>query len=309
MQPSIFLSHGAPTLALSASAAASFLATLPDLLPERPSAVLVASAHWETPRPSLSSTPRNTTIHDFGGFPAPLYELRYDAPGAPALADRASGLLREAGLSPELDRERGLDHGAWVPLRRAWPAADLPVLQLSLQTALGPEHHLRLGQALAPLRREGVLILGSGGLTHNLGAFRGQAEDAPEPDWVSAFADWTSAALLEGRTEDLLAYRRLAPEAAHNHPSAEHVLPLFVALGAGGDGPARRLHRSTTYGILRMDAFAFGAADIPLWGDEAGESPPMGGSNGERPFDVARSSPPAGLRPTGPPRRGDICEA
>lgn len=258
MLPSLFLSHGAPTLATSAVPAADFLRGLSALLPEKPRAIIVASAHWERSSPGLSAMMRNTTLHDFYGFPAPLYAMRYDAPGDPGLAERAAGLLRAAGIAAGLDQQRGLDHGAWVPLTMAWPQADIPVLQLSIQSQLGPAHHLALGAALTSLRKDGVLIIGSGSWTHNLGQFRGQAEDAPEPAWVRLFADWTEAAVVQGRVDDLLAYRTLAPQAVENHPTEEHFLPLFVALGAGGGGAGQRLHRSTTFGILHMDAYAFG---------------------------------------------------
>ena len=259
MLPSLFLSHGAPTLALSHGPAAAFLKTLPTLLAERPQAILVVSAHWETRAPQLTSTAHNTTIHDFGGFGPVLHAMRYDAPGAPQVAERAKALLDAAGLPAALDPQRGLDHGAWVPLILAWPQADIPVLQLSVQTAMGPEHHLRLGRALAPLREEGVLIIGSGSWTHDLSSFRGQPEESPEPEWVLDFADWADAAIMDGRTDDLLAYRDLAPNARRNHPTEEHFLPLMAALGAAEGGPARRLHRSTTYGVLHMDAYAFGS--------------------------------------------------
>ena len=141
----------------------------------------------------------------------------------------------------------------------SWPDADIPVVQLSVQTRLGPGHHYKLGQLLAPLREEGILIIGSGSFTHDLASFRtsGGRIDAPEPDWVHSFAEWMAAALKDGRLEGLLNYRRLAPEAAHNHPTEEHLLPLYVALGAGPE-TVKHLHQSTTYGILRMDAFAFG---------------------------------------------------
>lgn len=257
MLPTLFLSHGSPRLALSAAPAADFLRALPGLLPARPKAIVVASAHWETARPRVSAMARNDTIHDFGGFGPLLHAMRYDAPGAPEIAARVAALLGAAGFPAELDDRRGLDHGAWVPLTLAWPEADVPVLQVSLQTWLGPRHHLAIGEALAPLRAEGVLVIGSGSWTHDLSSIRGQAEEAAEPAWVQDFADWVDAALVEGRADDLLAYRRLAPHGTRNHPSEEHFLPLFVAMGAGGGVP-RRLHRSTTYGILRMDAYAFG---------------------------------------------------
>lgn len=259
MLPAIFVSHGSPMLAIEQAEARDFLKTLPGLLPERPRAILMVSAHWERLRPAVSAPPVNETIHDFGGFPAALYQLQYPAPSSAPLAQRVASLLSSGGLPTDIDTRRGLDHGAWVPLMVAWPDADIPVIQLSVQTRLGPEHHYRLGQLLAPLRAEGVLIIGSGSFTHDLSSFRssGGRIDAPEQDWVHAFAEWMAAALREGRVDDLLNYRRLAPEAAHNHPTEEHLLPLYVALGAGA-GKVEHLHQSTTYGILRMDAFAFG---------------------------------------------------
>lgn len=252
----IFLSHGAPTLPFEDVAARHFLAGLAASLP-RPRAILVVSAHWETQVPTVNAVARNATIHDFHGFPPELYQLEYPAPGDPELADRVVDLLGVAGLPAAVDHRRGLDHGAWVPLMLAWPQADIPVLQLSVQSHLGPGHHLELGRALAPLVAEDVLIVGSGSFTHDLSSWRGQA-DMAEPAWVSDFAGWMDAALREGRTGDLLAYRALAPHAARNHPSEEHLLPLFVALGAAGpDAVTQHLHASVTYGVLRMDAYGF----------------------------------------------------
>ncbi len=259
--PSLFISHGAPDLLLSDAPARVFLERLIDDLAVRPRAIVVASAHWETPGVEVSGAPWPATIHDFAGFPQDLYAVRYPAPGAPALAVRIAGLLQQAGMTCEIRRERGLDHGAWVPLALMAPSADIPVLQVSLQTHQGPGHHLRLGAALAPLRGDGVLIIGSGSLTHDLSSFFTHrfAPDAPAPDWVQAFADWVDAALRDGDAAQLADYRRRAPFAARNHPTEEHLAPLFVALGAAGDRPPiRRLHTSTTYGVLRMDAYAFG---------------------------------------------------
>ena len=253
----LFLSHGAPTLPFEDVAARHFLKGLATTMP-RPRAILVVSAHWETRVPTVNAVERNRTIHDFGGFPDALYRLTYPAPGDPQLADRVADLLAEAGLPSATDTARGLDHGAWVPLMLAWPDADIPVVQLSVQSQLGPGHHLEVGRAIAPLANEGVLIVASGSFTHDLSSWRGQAGMA-EPAWVTAFADWFDVALKEGRTCDLLAYRRLAPHAQRNHPTEEHLLPLFVALGAAGaSAPVQRLHTSNTYGVLRMDAYAFG---------------------------------------------------
>ena len=256
--PSLFVSHGAPTLIIQDGPAHRFLAGYGETL-GKPSAILVASAHWESTDLSVSTTEQPETIYDFYGFPKALYEITYAAPGAPAVAARAAALLRDAGLGGAEDSSRGLDHGAWVPLRLMYPDADIPVAQISIQTALGPAHQLAVGRALAPLRNEGVLIIGSGGATHNLAEFRGQAPDTPPPDWVTEFADWTHTVLSEGRTDDFLDYRRTAPHAVRNHPTEEHFLPLITALGAGGpNARAERVHASTTFGVLAMDAYAFG---------------------------------------------------
>jgi 4,5-DOPA dioxygenase extradiol len=255
--PSLFLSHGAPTLPLTDTPARAFLSEIGTAL-ERPKAILVISAHWDTEVPTVNAVDRNQTIHDFGGFPRVLYEMQYPAPGSPPLAGRVAELLKAAGLDCNIDGRRGLDHGAWVPLLLMVPQADIPVVQLSLQSHLGPEHHLRVGRALAPLRQEGVLIIGSGSFTHDLSEFRGHGPNDPAPVWVNAFADWFDAALRDQKVEDLLDYRRLAPFATKNHPTDEHLLPLYAAMGAAGENArAERLHASASYGVLRMDVYAF----------------------------------------------------
>ena len=257
--PSLFLSHGSPTLPLTDTPARSFLSQFGGTL-ARPKAILVISAHWETSVPTVSAVDRNDTIHDFRGFPQALYQLRYPAPGSPAVTARTAELLRASGIDCRIDQSRGLDHGAWVPLLLMYPQADIPVLQLSLQPHLGTGHHLHMGRALAPLRQEGVLIIGSGSLTHDLSEFRGHGPNDPAPAWVNAFADWFHSALTTERTDDLLDYRRQAPFATKNHPSEEHLLPLYVALGAAGENArAERLHASATYSVLRMDVYAFSA--------------------------------------------------
>ncbi|MDP8912074.1 MAG: dioxygenase [Pseudomonadota bacterium] len=264
MLPALFVSHGSPAFPMSEVPAKRFLETLPTLLDHRPLAILVVSAHWESEEPAVNSVESNETIHDFYGFPPELYEITYPAPGSPGLAERVQALLGAAGLAVRVDHRRGLDHGAWVPLRLAFPAADIPVVQLSVQTERGAGYHHRLGQLLAPLREEGVLIVGSGSFTHDLSSFRQyrHAIDAPEPEWVTRFANWMEEALREQRLADLLAYRSLAPESVRNHPTEEHLLPIFVALGAGG-GRVHHLHKSSTHGILRMDVYAFDAAPEP----------------------------------------------
>jgi 4,5-DOPA dioxygenase extradiol len=271
--PSLFLSHGAPTLPLTDTPARTFLGQLGHTLP-RPKAILVVSAHWETERPAVNAVAWNETIHDFYGFPRALYDLRYPAPGLPTMAGIITANLRDAGFETDIDGKRGLDHGAWVPLLLMYPAADIPVLQLSVQPHLGPEHHLSIGRALTGLRNEGVLIIGSGSFTHDLSEFRGHAPNDPAPDWVNSFADWFDVALTEGRVADLLAYRDRAPYARKNHPTEEHLLPLYVALGAAGSNPRiERLHASSTYGVLRMDVYAFEAQEATVWPGLVGSEP------------------------------------
>jgi 4,5-DOPA dioxygenase extradiol len=258
--PSLFLSHGAPTLPLTDTPARAFLSGLGGTL-THPKAILVVSAHWETAVPTVSAAERNETIHDFRGFPRALYEMSYAAPGSPAVAARVAELLRAAAIDCNIDRSRGLDHGAWVPLLLMYPQADIPVLQLSVQPHLGPEHHLRVGRALAALRQEGVLVIGSGSFTHDLSEFRGHGLNDPAPDWVNSFADWFHDELTGNQTDKLLDYRRQAPFAAKNHPTEEHLLPLYTALGAAGEkAEAERLHASATYSVLRMDVYAFSGA-------------------------------------------------
>ena len=221
MLPSLFISHGSPMLAMRPSPARDFLAGLGSQLP-RPKAIVVASGHWETERPVVSGVATNDTIHDFYGFPPALYAIRYPAPGSPELAKRIAALLRQSGLTVEVDHGRGLDHGAWVPLSLMYPGHDIPVLQLALQSRLGPPHHLQLGRAIAALREQDVLVIGSGSFTHNLARPRAPDLDAPPPPDIVAFADWMHASLTGRRVDDLLDYRRKAPYAALQHPSEEH---------------------------------------------------------------------------------------
>ena len=184
--------------------------------------------------------------------------MRYEPPGSPALADTAAKLVSAAGLQAAIDPARGLDHGAWVPLTLMYPQADIPVVQVSIQSHLNPAHHFRLGQALAALREQDVLVIGSGSFTHNLSRLRRDVPGATQPPDVIAFADWFDAAITNQQTDALLDYRKQAPYAVQQHPTDEHLLPLFVALGAGGEGAtAQRLHSSAMYSSLRMDAYAF----------------------------------------------------
>lgn len=251
--PSIFVSHGAPTLVFEDIAARDFMAGLGAQLP-RPEAILCISAHWETEEPTVGAAPQPATIHDFYGFPDALYRLRYAAPGAPELALRVTELVTSDGRRCLVDHDRGLDHGAWNPLMLIYPDADIPVAQLSIQSSLDPAHHAAIGRALRPLRDEGVLLLASGGAVHNLRQFRVDPETAAP--WAVSFDDWLADRIAAGDEQDLIAYRDTRPEARLAHPRDEHFMPLFVALGAGG-GKGHALHRSFAHGSLSMAAFAW----------------------------------------------------
>ena len=255
--PTLFLSHGSPMHALDAGGAGTAWAGLAAALP-RPRAVLMVSAHWETELPMLSGHERPQTIHDFSGFARELYSLRYGASGDPALAQQTAALLREAGIAASVNGCRGLDHGAWVPLRWMYPAADVPVVQLSVQPSLGTGAHYAMGAALRPLAEDGVLIVGSGHVTHNLGDwFRNQRSSQPLA-YVVAFAEWLHGRLVAGDREAVLDYRQNQPDANRAHPTEEHFLPLLVAWGAAGaDANASRVFQGLEGAALSMDAYRF----------------------------------------------------
>jgi 4,5-DOPA dioxygenase extradiol len=254
----LFLSHGSPMLAVEDSPAGRFLDGLGASMPE-PRAVVVVSAHFTTDRPMLGSHPQPHTVHDFGGFPEPLYAIRYPAPGDPALAADIAGRIAAAGLPVKVREGHGLDHGVWVPLRRMYPAADIPVVPLAVQPHADAAAHFRLGRALAGLEAEGALVIGSGGFVHNLGELAWDDAEAPMPEWAREFRDWMRERVLAGDIDGLLDWERRAPQARRAHPTTEHLLPLFVAFGAAGEGAtARHLHDSHEYGSLALDAFAFG---------------------------------------------------
>jgi 4,5-DOPA dioxygenase extradiol len=257
--PALFLSHGSPMLALEEEPTTRFLRDLSKTVP-KPSAIVVASAHWETDTPMVTGSAHPETIHDFYGFPKELYQLRYRAPGDPHLATQISKLLESAGINGAIDAKRGLDHGAWDPLIVMYPNADIPVVEISVQPARDAGWHYRIGEALAPLRDQNVLIIGSGNLTHNLReAFRGHHPQTP--GWVAAFAEWIADKVKDDDVQSLLDWQRLAPHAQQNHPSPEHFLPFFVALGAAKEvTSARRLNKELALGVLAMDAYLWDGA-------------------------------------------------
>lgn len=217
--------------------------------------VVVMSPHWMARNPSVMTNPAPTTWHDFGGFPAALYELQYPAPGSAALGQEVLNLLSAAGMSAQADEKRPLDHGAWVPLMHLLPQANIPIVQVALPASYGPREVFAMGVAVQSLRSQGVLVVGSGSMTHNLSEFAGG--NAPVAPYVTAFARWIESKLQEGDMEALLNYRSLAPHALRAHPTEDHFLPLFFALGAAGTHcKPEYVSREVMYGMLAMDAFA-----------------------------------------------------
>src|SRR5512139_1161360 len=265
--PSLFISHGSPMTALEPGATGDFWRRLGPAIDRRfgrPRAIVALSAHSLTREPVLLAAARHESVHDFGGFPDALYRLRYDAPGAPALADRVQALLAAAGIAAHRLDEGGLDHGIWVPLRVVYPDADVPVLPLAWVPTQPPTAQFALGAALAPLAADGVLVLGSGSITHNLrllGDFtsRGHAVQ-PERAESAAFRDWFVQRSAVRDWDALFDYRRQAPHAALMHPTDEHLLPWYGAAGVGGrDHAPQRVFADVTYSAIGMDVYAFGA--------------------------------------------------
>jgi 4,5-DOPA dioxygenase extradiol len=252
---SLFISHGSPMHALQPGPAGEAWKALGQRMP-RPKAILIASAHWETNLPMLTGSEKPETIHDFYNFPEPLYRLRYPSPGAPEVARRAQALLKEAGVTAGIDGCRGLDHGAWSPLLYMYPQADIPVVQISVQPALGPRHHVELGRSLRKLGDEGVLIIGSGHMTHNLRDWaRGQGAAAP---YAREFQAWVFDKLNKKDVDTLVDYRSASPHGVRAHPTDEHFLPLFFALGAAAQkAKPERVYDAIDAGVLAMDAYVF----------------------------------------------------
>ncbi|KAB2849880.1 MAG: dioxygenase [Hyphomicrobiaceae bacterium] len=256
--PSFFISHGAPDLAVRPTPAHLALKALARLVP-KPKAILIASAHWPTESPAVATGSAPATIYDFGGFDPRLRTMRYRAPGAPEVSRKAAELMRRAGFEVSEDEERGYDHGVWTPLVLLYPEADVPVAQVSIQPHRDPAHHLAIGRALSPLREEGVMIIGSGAMTHNLRAYFTGPASGPPPAWVTEFTGWMKGRLEANDASALVGYRAGAPHAQMNHPEDEHLLPIFIPLGATLPGePVRQIHASYDKGVLAMDIYAFG---------------------------------------------------
>lgn len=254
--PPVFFAHGSPTLAVEDTPASRFLKGF-SRYQDCPNAVLILSAHWQTERLKLSAPGPLRTYHDFRGFPPELYEISYPASASEDQVDETAKLLEASGYDVELDSEWGLDHGAWVPLSLAFPRANIPVAALSLPIGSTPQSLYELGRAIAPLKEKGVLIAGSGSTTHNLGEMGPQGADTP--GWVRTFDNWLEKGLTSGQIS-YFQNLEAAPDYGRNHPTNEHILPVFFPLGAAGtQAHAELLHRSYEYGSLSMSYFRFAA--------------------------------------------------
>lgn len=257
--PALFVSHGSPMFALEAGTSGPALHQWAQALPKGLRGVVLMSPHWMAPDAAVMTGAQPRTWHDFGGFPRALYALQYPAPGAPALAAEVLALLQGAGIAAQPNAQRPFDHGAWVPLMHLFPQADVPLVQVALPADAGPQQVYAMGAALADLRSQGVLVIGSGSMTHNLSEFFGGAREAAP--YVVAFSRWIEDAVTRGDRAALFDYRRQAPHAARAHPSEDHFLPIFFALGAAGWGDStpvtpNYLTREVMYGMLAMDSFA-----------------------------------------------------
>lgn len=257
LEPILFVSHGAPTVALEpggdyARALRAFAARV------EPRAVVVVSAHWQEAGPvRVGTAALPSTVHDFSGFAPELHAIQYPAPGAPELAARILATLEEDGIPARADPRRGLDHGAWIPLRLMWPEADVPVVPVSLPIPRLPEDLLDLGRALSPLRREGVLLLGSGGIVHNLRQVRLRERGAAAPEWARTFDGWVRHRVDDLEIADLISYAEKAKGAQRAVPTSEHFDPLFVVLGAALPGErVQQVFEGFEYGSLSMRCFA-----------------------------------------------------
>jgi 4,5-DOPA dioxygenase extradiol len=260
--PALFVAHGSPTFGLDAGEYGNTLRRFGRRIP-RPAAIVVASAHWEAPWPiRVTAAARPPLIYDFSGFPRALYELQYSAPGSPSLAAEVVRLLSEDGLSAASDPRRGWDHGVWIPLRLLYPAADVPIVEVSLPIPRDPETVLRMGAALAPLRRRNVLLVGSGGLVHNLGLARLDRPDGRVDEWARQFDEWVRQRVERREKDEIARYRERAPHAALAVPASEHFDPLLFALGAAEESDAtEEVSSGFQFSNLSLTSLAFVPGD------------------------------------------------
>ena len=254
----LFVPHGAPTFALNPGAAGAAMSDMVQKL-SPPRAIVVVSPHWQTRIPTVSVATQLQTIHDFHGFPQALYQIQYPATGCPEVAKEVAGALRAAGFEVDDSSQHGLDHGAWQPLRQMFPDADVPIIPLSMQAHEGPAYAYRVGQALKALAEKNIWVVASGNITHNLADWHVAASSGGQtPDYVHRFADWVQAQLGANDVAALLEYRQHSTDGRQAHPSDDHLLPLFVALGAAGKGAKpQAFYRGVSDYVIAMDGYAF----------------------------------------------------
>ena len=258
LRNAIFVPHGAPTFALDSGEAGLAMSQLTDLL-ANPRAIIVVSPHWDTAVPTVSTATQLETIYDFFGFPEALYRIKYPATGYPEGAQEVVKALQKRFKQVATDPARGLDHGAWTPLRQMFPDADIPIIAVSIQSHAGTAHALTMGEALEELTHQGYLVIGSGNITHNLGDYRMAAmQGGQTPEYVQTFADWVQVQMVDKNVQHLIDYRLHSKEGVRSHPAEDHLLPLFVALGAAGkDATAKAFYRGISSYVIAMDGYAF----------------------------------------------------
>jgi len=258
LRNAIFVPHGAPTFALDSGEAGLAMSQLTDLL-AKPRAIIVVSPHWDTAVPTVSTATQLETIYDFFGFPEALYRIKYPATGYPEGAQEVVKALQKRFKQVATDPARGLDHGAWTPLRQMFPDADIPIIAVSIQSHAGTAHALTMGEALEELTHQGYLVIGSGNITHNLGDYRMEAmRGGQTPEYVQTFADWVQVQMVHKNVQHLIDYRLHSKEGVRSHPAEDHLLPLFVALGAAGkDATAKAFYRGISSYVIAMDGYTF----------------------------------------------------
>lgn len=259
--PPLFLSHGAPNMALHDTPVRSFMSQLGSQF-QKPKAIVICSAHFETKGTVVVTDPNPEMIYDFRGFESELYNFKYSADGEPNLAHKVLGLLEASNIDAVAKPERGFDHGVWVPLALAWPEADIPIVQISIDPDETPEYHYKLGRALSSLAHENIALIGSGNITHNLHAVFTRGTNADTDQKMKVYADeflsWFNSQIDSGNSDMFLNYRENAPFSEENHPTDEHLLPIFFTLGVAGENyRAEKLHQSFTFDFLAMDAWGF----------------------------------------------------
>lgn len=263
LMPTLFVSHGGPNIVIDDTPARTYLKGMPELLPAKPKAVVIMSAHFEADGVAVVTDPNPGTIYDFGGFAPELYRMVYPAKGDPVLAQSVFERLEKAGLAPRTYEKRGYDHGTWTPLLLAFPEAQIPVVQVSIDPRRDAAWHYAVGKALGDLRSEGILLIGSGHITHNLRAFftafrHGAAVDPVLAGKVEAFTSWFAERFAAGDRDAVLNWKERAPFPTENHPTDEHLMPIFFAYGAAGEAAkAERVHDSRQMGFFAFDSYLF----------------------------------------------------